>query len=168
MGSLSSVLLKTQVPIVSNTDCATKLNTPITDSMICAGLVEGGKDTCQGDSGGPLFFPTETGPILAGDTSFGFGCASPDMPGVYGRLTAALPYIDAIVNNKGEWLTLRWSVIRASNRGGVFISPCFGHITIRNIIDKEVVDHESHRPMCQSSCLVGEVLIYCPFSFQFE
>eukprot|EP00002_Diphylleia_rotans_P008159 TRINITY_DN178_c0_g1_i8.p1 TRINITY_DN178_c0_g1~~TRINITY_DN178_c0_g1_i8.p1 ORF type:complete len:404 (-),score=65.59 TRINITY_DN178_c0_g1_i8:124-1335(-) len=99
-GSLSSVLLKTQVPIVSNTDCATKLNTPITDSMICAGLVEGGKDTCQGDSGGPLFFPTETGPILAGDTSFGYGCASPDMPGVYGRLTAALPYIDAIVNNK--------------------------------------------------------------------
>eukprot|EP00002_Diphylleia_rotans_P008161 TRINITY_DN178_c0_g2_i2.p1 TRINITY_DN178_c0_g2~~TRINITY_DN178_c0_g2_i2.p1 ORF type:complete len:403 (-),score=88.13 TRINITY_DN178_c0_g2_i2:430-1638(-) len=100
MGSLSRVLLKTQVPIVDSAKCQQQLRTSITDSMICAGYDEGGKDTCQGDSGGPLFYPTENGPILAGDTSFGFGCASANSPGVYGRMTVALSYVDAILNGK--------------------------------------------------------------------
>ena len=55
--------------------------------MVCAG--NGATDTCQGDSGGPLMVPdSPSGLVLAGVTSWGFGCADPDFPGVYVRLGA--------------------------------------------------------------------------------
>merc|ERR1712083_192724 len=40
-------------------------------------------DTCQGDSGGPLFRITDAGPEIIGLTSWGYGCAIPDLPAVY-------------------------------------------------------------------------------------
>ena len=43
------------MPIVSDAECRQSYGTSeIADSMICAGLPEGGKDSCQGDSGGPF------------------------------------------------------------------------------------------------------------------
>merc|ERR1712077_54581 len=54
-GSLASVLMKVDVPVVSDDDCRDAYGqSDIADSMICAGLDEGGKDSCQGDSGGPF------------------------------------------------------------------------------------------------------------------
>merc|ERR1712020_450530 len=54
-GSLAKVLMKVDVPVVSDDACRDAYGqNDIADSMICAGLDAGGKDSCQGDSGGPF------------------------------------------------------------------------------------------------------------------
>merc|ERR1711962_681986 len=87
------------VPTVTNEQCSNSYN-GITDSMICAGLPEGGKDSCQGDSGGPFVCKNDDDkPVLTGVVSFGIGCALADYPGVYARVTAVL---DWVKQNMGE------------------------------------------------------------------
>ncbi len=90
-GNPSDVLLKADVPIVSDTACSTAyaLHGPPMDpnTMVCAG--DGIHDTCQGDSGGPLMVRDAGGNwALAGITSWGEGCADPNYPGVYTRVAA--------------------------------------------------------------------------------
>ena len=47
-GSLARVLQKVSVPVVSDDDCRDAYgSSQIADSMICAGLDAGGKDSCQ-------------------------------------------------------------------------------------------------------------------------
>ncbi|KAM5380121.1 hypothetical protein ACJZ2D_003768 [Fusarium nematophilum] len=83
-------LMKVSVPIVSRQTCRDQYGASnITDSMVCAGLKEGGKDACQGDSGGPLI--DDTSGALVGVVSWGEGCARPDFSGVYGRRFGAVP-----------------------------------------------------------------------------
>jgi secreted trypsin-like serine protease len=67
----------------------------IDDTMMCAGLAEGGKDSCQGDSGGPLFVTTADGKYQqVGVVSWGFGCGLPDVRGVYARLSQFKDWIE--------------------------------------------------------------------------
>ncbi|XP_028679014.1 trypsin-2-like [Erpetoichthys calabaricus] len=71
-----------EVPIVSIVECQNSYLGKITDSMLCAGFPEGGKDSCQRDSGGPL---TCNG-VLYGVVSWGFRCAERNFPGVYANV----------------------------------------------------------------------------------
>jgi secreted trypsin-like serine protease len=70
------------------------------DSMLCAGVLAGGKDPCQGDSGGPLQVRAYS-PMcdfdVVGITSFGLGCAEPDTPAVYTRVSKYVPWIESVV-----------------------------------------------------------------------
>ncbi|XP_061640954.1 serine protease 1-like [Phyllopteryx taeniolatus] len=79
-------LQEVTVPVISNSDCNDAYGI-ITSNMICAGIPEGGRDSCQGDSGGPLVSKNDTRWVQFGVVSFGRGCALPDFPGVYARVS---------------------------------------------------------------------------------
>ncbi len=87
-GTYPTSLYKATVPMVSRSNCndANSYSGDITLRMVCAGFDAGGVDTCQGDSGGPL----ARGSQLIGITSFGDGCARPNKPGVYTRVSTFL------------------------------------------------------------------------------
>ncbi|KAM9852074.1 uncharacterized protein ACBR49_005182 [Aulostomus maculatus] len=79
-----------EIPILSNMECENAYPGMITDRMVCAGYLEGGKDACQGDSGGPLV----CNGVLQGVVSWGQGCALPNYPGVYTKVCSLLSWIN--------------------------------------------------------------------------
>uniref|UniRef100_A0A6B2EI52 Putative trypsin-like serine protease n=1 Tax=Phlebotomus kandelakii TaxID=1109342 RepID=A0A6B2EI52_9DIPT len=106
-GPKSDTLLKVTLDIISNDKCAPlfdisnrKLRLGIVETQMCAGYLDGGRDTCQGDSGGPIQVVTP-GNIcifhIVGITSFGKSCGGADAPGVYTRVSAYLDWIESVV-----------------------------------------------------------------------
>jgi len=92
----SEQLNEAVVPVVGDAACAQRYGGSFHPAtMVCAG--EAGKDTCQGDSGGPLMVPRKDDFVLAGITSFGFGCGDPRYPGIYTRVGA--PELNAWIRN---------------------------------------------------------------------
>ena len=78
--------MQASVPLVSKSRCDKAYPGQIHDSMLCAGLDQGGVDACQGDSGGPLVCEYNGRWFLEGATSWGYGCAFPNKFGVYAQV----------------------------------------------------------------------------------
>ncbi|XP_029800593.1 plasminogen [Suricata suricatta] len=101
-GTFGAGLLKeAQLPVIENKVCNRYeyLGGRVKSSELCAGDLAGGTDSCQGDSGGPLVCFEKDKYILQGVTSWGLGCARPNKPGVYVRVSSFVTWIEGIMRN---------------------------------------------------------------------
>ncbi|XP_028616598.1 LOW QUALITY PROTEIN: serine protease 30-like [Grammomys surdaster] len=110
--NLASVLQELAVPLLDSEKCEkmyhireTSLSGKqvIQSDILCAGFVEGQKDSCQGDSGGPLVCAINGSWTQVGITSWGVGCARPYRPGVYTPVPVYLDWIQrTLVENHSD------------------------------------------------------------------
>lgn len=127
-GDAPAKLQRVAIPIVGDAACASGNSSFEAGTQLCGGYAEGGRDSCQGDSGGPMFSTTRGGErFVVGAVSYGEGCARPDSPGVYARVSAP---------------TLR-EFIRSNAPAGVVDAPAGADTTPAQTYDpatKQVID----------------------------
>ncbi|CAB1456522.1 unnamed protein product [Pleuronectes platessa] len=97
--SASDTLQEANLDIVGNKECQCNSIYDITDKMICAWVRAGGIDSCQGDSGGGLVTKVGSGWAAVGIVSFGDGCAKPNVPGIYARVSEYMEWISNITGS---------------------------------------------------------------------
>ena len=126
--TMSPVLKNVEVPIIYNRQCQQWFEEEynetvhIPDTVMCAGLKQGGRDTCQGDSGGPLMVKHWTGRYVeAGIVSWGIGCALPKLPGIYTRVASHIDWIVATIA-KQQFL----------EHNQIFFRNYFRYLTLQN------------------------------------
>merc|ERR1712228_516183 len=95
-GRLSDVLLEAETDYVTNEQCNSDYSGQISDYMMCA--ARSNIDSCQGDSGGPMIVKG-TPNVQVGIVSWGYGCADPDYPGVYSRVSEKIDWINEQIAN---------------------------------------------------------------------
>ncbi|XP_056292235.1 hyaluronan-binding protein 2-like isoform X2 [Pseudoliparis swirei] len=91
----SNHLLEANVMLISQERCSERqvYGGVLTNSMFCAGYLQGGVDSCQGDSGGPLTCNQNNSKVIYGLVSWGDQCGRKNKPGVYTRVTHFLDWI---------------------------------------------------------------------------
>ncbi|XP_014640503.1 PREDICTED: transmembrane protease serine 5, partial [Ceratotherium simum simum] len=91
----SDTLQDMAVPLLSTQLCNSSCvySGALTPRMLCAGYLDGRADACQGDSGGPLVCEDGDTWRLVGVVSWGHGCAEPNHPGVYAKVSEFLDWI---------------------------------------------------------------------------
>ncbi|XP_068098474.1 mannan-binding lectin serine protease 2-like [Hyperolius riggenbachi] len=93
-----------EVDIIDHTQCKAaykKLSSSskeysVTDNMLCAGDLEGGRDSCAGDTGGPLMFwdDDDNRWFIGGIISWGLECGQKGQYGVYTRVSQYLDWLE--------------------------------------------------------------------------
>uniref|UniRef100_A0A8C6U9Z4 Peptidase S1 domain-containing protein n=1 Tax=Neogobius melanostomus TaxID=47308 RepID=A0A8C6U9Z4_9GOBI len=99
-------LMEVEVPVVGNRKCKCDYAGVflINDNMICAGLEAGGKDSWR--LWGPMVNKQNSRWIQSGVVSFGRGCARPNNPGVYARVSRYQSWINSkITENQPGFIT---------------------------------------------------------------
>ncbi|XP_038565959.1 serine protease 27-like [Micropterus salmoides] len=91
-------LQEVSLPIVSNSDCNVTYGGKITNNMICAGVTQGGQGICYGDGGGPLVTKNVSVWVQAGVLSFGRGCALPNFPQGFTRVSQYQSWINSQIS----------------------------------------------------------------------
>ncbi|KAL0113897.1 hypothetical protein PUN28_011317 [Cardiocondyla obscurior] len=98
---MPTILKEVDVLVVNQPQCQTALRTTrlgasfnLDNSFMCAGG-QVGKDACTGDGGSPLVCSTNNGPYqVVGLVTWGIGCASPGVPGVYTSVSSLSSWIN--------------------------------------------------------------------------
>lgn len=93
-GSNPNQLMDVEVQANSNAECVNAYgNDPFDgvdiNTMFCAGVQGGGKDSCSGDSGGPIIRVVGNTHRQVGVVSWGIECATAEFPGVYAKIPDA-------------------------------------------------------------------------------
>ena len=103
--SSSDILKEADVNFIPNDVCkqvkvvyngyAYSLERKVFDISLCAADFEEREDTCQGDSGGPILLAGEDAndDLQLGITSSGLGCAHPQVPAIYARVSYVYDWI---------------------------------------------------------------------------
>ncbi|XP_033114149.1 uncharacterized protein LOC117114582 [Anneissia japonica] len=96
------ILQEARIPLLSRSVCKKQnvYGNKLTPKMFCAGHLKGGIDSCDGDSGGPLVCERAGVWTLYGVTSWGYGCAKANAPGVYVKVSEYINWIDQKKNSR--------------------------------------------------------------------
>ncbi|XP_037798373.1 phenoloxidase-activating factor 2-like isoform X1 [Penaeus monodon] len=109
-GRYQEIIKAVKLPATNYKQCETIMRTTrlgrhfnLHPTFMCAGGLEG-EDLCTGDGGAPLVCPGLTNPkqyVQVGISSWGIGCGSEGIPGVYASVSELIPWInnqlDAII-----------------------------------------------------------------------